>query len=269
MQLGSSTTTLATSGGYTIVSDGRFKDDVKDSDVSGLDFINKLHPVTYNFNYKRFDDFTRNNDNTAASKKVSDVYEKELEQKSKQRQDGFIAQEVAKVCADNKIVFSGLYIPQNSKDNYALDYSRFVVPLVKAVQELSKMNDEKDVRLDAQQKINDDLQKQIDALKAMIVSNQSTAVNQSSAAISSDLLQQNIPNPFNHTTTVGYSLSQQYSSAKIIITDKSGKAIKEIGLNGSKGNIKIDASTLANGTYNYSLYADGKLIDTKQMLMAK
>ena len=57
MQLGSSTTVPATSGGYTIVSDGRFKDDVKDSDVPGLGFINKLHPVTYNFNYKRYDDF--------------------------------------------------------------------------------------------------------------------------------------------------------------------------------------------------------------------
>ena len=266
MQLGSSTTTLSTSGGYTIVSDGRFKDDVKDSDVSGLSFINKLHPVTYFFNYKRFDDFIRNNDSkNEGSGKINAVYIKELEEKSKQRQDGFIAQEVAKVCADNKIVFSGVYAPQNSKDNYALDYSRFVVPLVKAVQELSRMNDEKDEQLVSQQKINADLQKQIDDLKAMIVLN-STNTSQQSINISSASLQQNIPNPFSNTTSISYTLPPGYSSAKIIITDKSGKTIKEVNLNANKGSIKIDASTLANGAYNYSLYVDGNLVDTKQMI---
>ena len=36
-----------------------------------------------------------------------------------------------------------------------------------------------------------------------------------------------------------------------------------------KGSITIDASTLSSGAYQYSLYVDGTLIDTKQMVLAK
>ena len=83
-------------------------------------------------------------------------------------------------------------------------------------------------------------------------------------------LEQNIPNPFNNTTTINYTLPKKYSSAKIIVVDKSGKVLKEINISGSgKGSLKIDASTLASGAYNYSLYVDGKLIGTKQMVLAK
>jgi len=38
---------------------------------------------------------------------------------------------------------------------------------------------------------------------------------------------------------------------------------------GGKGSLKVDASTLVSGAYRYSLYEDGKLIDTKQMVAGK
>ena len=83
-------------------------------------------------------------------------------------------------------------------------------------------------------------------------------------------LSQNIPNPFNQTTMINYAVPQQYSSAKIIVTDKSGKALKQLNLSGSgKGSVRVDASTLSSGAYQYSLYVDGKLIDTKQMVLTK
>ena len=83
-------------------------------------------------------------------------------------------------------------------------------------------------------------------------------------------LSQNIPNPFNHTTTINYTLSQTYSSAKIIVTDKLGKVLKEVNLSGSgKGTLAVDAATLSSGVYQYSLYVDGRLIDTRQMVRSK
>ena len=103
----------------------------------------------------------------------------------------------------------------------------------------------------------------------MIVSNQSTANSQQSTVLSSASLQQNIPNPFTNTTSIGYSLPQKFTSAQIIITDKSGKTLKAINVSGSKGNVKVDASTLASGAYQYSLMVDGRLIDTKQMILVK
>jgi hypothetical protein len=104
----------------------------------------------------------------------------------------------------------------------------------------------------------------------MISSGQSSANSQISASISSASLSQNIPNPFNNTTTINYTLPQTYSSAKIIITDKNGSAIKTINISGgSKGSIKVDASTLTGGAYQYSLFINNSLIDTKQLISSK
>ena len=87
---------------------------------------------------------------------------------------------------------------------------------------------------------------------------------------SSAFLQQNIPNPYNQSTTIGYTLPKTFSSAQIIVTDNSGKTIKQIPLsNAQQGSINIKAGTLASGSYNYSLYVDGKLIDTKRMVLSK
>jgi len=156
------------------------------------------------------------------------------------------------------------------------------VPLVKAVQELSKMSDEKDLKIQSQEKKIEEQDKKIDALMVMMQSLQqnfnscnpcgdNTSSQSEKIVLGSNIfLEQNIPNPFNHTTTISYTLPQQYSSAKIIVVDKSGKVLKEVNISGSgKGSLKIDAATLASGAYNYSLYVNGRLISSKQMMLAK
>jgi hypothetical protein len=92
----------------------------------------------------------------------------------------------------------------------------------------------------------------------------------SSVNITDAILYQNIPNPFNQTTSISYSLPQKISSAQIIITDKTGRQLKQINIsNGGKGKVTVDASTLASGAYNYSLYVNGKFIDSKQMILTR
>jgi len=68
--------------------------------------------------------------------------------------------------------FSGVDKPQSKDRVYGLRYDNFVVPLVKALQELSKMseglraeNDDKDAKISALQKQNNEQQKEIDDLK--------------------------------------------------------------------------------------------------------
>jgi hypothetical protein len=150
------------------------------------------------------------------------------------------------------------------------------VPLVKAVQELSKMNDEKDAAIQQQNVKINDLQKQIDELKAMIVSSKLAGSSEQLTVMpsSSASLQQNMPNPFTNSTTIGYSIPQQFSSAKIIITDKRGNAIKQIDLTTRNGSVIVPSSfgggrEEASGAYQYSLYVDGRLIDTKQFVVSK
>jgi len=83
-------------------------------------------------------------------------------------------------------------------------------------------------------------------------------------------LEQNVPNPFNNTTTISYVLPQAFTAAQIIITDKNGKTMKRISISGrGKGSVTLNASILVAGAYHYTLLVDGKVADSKQMVLAK
>ncbi|HRH47600.1 MAG TPA: tail fiber domain-containing protein [Panacibacter sp.] len=241
-------------GGYanwTNVSDGRVKKNIK-SNVPGLSFINKLKPVTYNLNLEAADNITG---------RKTETDENENAQKSKALKEsvvysGFIAQDVEATAKQLGYDFSGVDAAKNDHDLYGLRYAEFVVPLVKAVQELSKTNDNLQNQVNAQQK-------EIDDLKALLVIN-----NQNSSSIQTNTgvaLIQNAPNPFSSTTTISYNLSQPFAKAQIIITNGSGKQLKQFTLSQNYGTINLDASSFSSGTYYYTLYIDGKQYETRKM----
>jgi len=116
---------------FTTPSDGRFKFNVQE-DVKGLSFINQLRPVTYQFDVKRFDA------QHAGVSTNSDVQWASYNEATQMRRSGFIAQEVEKAAVATGYDFSGIIKPKTEQDHYGLSYESFVVPLVKAVQELSK-----------------------------------------------------------------------------------------------------------------------------------
>jgi trimeric autotransporter adhesin len=134
---------------WTNVSDGRFKTNIKEN-VPGLAFINQLRPVTYHLKATALDQFLHSNSKQASQA----VYTKALQQKEAIVYTGLVAQEVEAAAKKIGFDFSGVDAPKNGNDTYGLRYDEFVVPLIKAVQELTKENDE--------------LQTQIDGLKALI-----------------------------------------------------------------------------------------------------
>ena len=92
-----------------------------------------------------------------------------------------------------------------------------------------------------------------------------TANNNNTAA-----LFQNIPNPVKHTTVINYNVPANCQAAYLIITDMVGKTIKQINITTKgKGSAAVDASIIAEGVYVYSLYIDGKFIDSKHMAIIK
>jgi hypothetical protein len=122
-------------------------------------------------------------------------------------------------------------------------------------------------------------QKQIEELKQMVekLSHSRTEVSSGSVAesaktsvmISNAKLEQNNPNPFASSTSIRYSLPTGFRAAQIVITDNSGRTIKQVQLNtAGNGSVNIDASILTSGTYNYSLVVDGKVIENKKMIVA-
>jgi hypothetical protein len=268
-------TSVTSIGGYanwTNFSDGRYKKNIKEN-IPGLAFINKLRPVSYTLDVhgiERFLDpagarFKNMRADAAAKAKTQD--EQNMSAKEKIVYTGFVAQEVEKSAKELNYDFSGVDVPKDKSSLYGIRYGDFVVPLVKAVQELSKQNDE----LKNQ---NVSLQSQIDELRSMIQqiqANNASSVQTKATQPANDVaLAQNVPNPFNHSTTISYTLPQSYSSAKIIVTDKNGNTLKEVNVSAKgKGSLNVDAATLAAGAYQYSLYVDGKLINTKQMILTK
>jgi hypothetical protein len=262
-------------GGYadwTNISDGRVKKNIR-KNVPGLSFINVLNPVTYNLNLQEGEKITDVNKLNPNNKK--DVKSKEQLAAAKLEKEkivytGFIAQEVEKAAKSLNYDFSGLDAPKNEHDLYGLRYGQFVVPLVKSVQELSKLNDEKDAKINALLKQDDDLQKQIEELRSLITGIKTITGAIQTEKITSASIEQNTPNPFNNSTTIGYSVPMRFVSAKIVVTDKAGKTIKDVNVKGNgKGNIKINTSAMNAGTYQYSLFVNDNLIDTKQMILSK
>ena len=129
----SSVTSIGGFANWSNFSDGRFKQNVKE-DVPGLAFISKLRPVTYTLDIDAINDF--NSKGLSSDKKQITLNA----EKKNLVYSGFMAQEVEQAAASLNYNFSGIDKPKDaSKQTYALRYSDFVVPLVKAIQEQQKM----------------------------------------------------------------------------------------------------------------------------------
>lgn len=140
----SSTTSIGGYAGWTNISDGRVKKNVSDN-VPGLSFINMLKPVTYNLDLDAVDRIIQapGRKNKDGSSIPAMPFETDArKQKEQILYTGFVAQDVEKAAKELGYDFCGVDAAKNDNDLYGLRYAEFVVPLVKAVQELSKQNDE-------------------------------------------------------------------------------------------------------------------------------
>ncbi|MCD4735321.1 MAG: tail fiber domain-containing protein, partial [Bacteroidales bacterium] len=139
--------------GWSTYSDERFKTNVNEN-ISGLDFILKLRPVSYQWDINKLNHFIGTPDDILES----DVMQSGIAKQEAKTYTGFLAQEVLDAAQSTGFDFSGVQVPENEQTPYSLRYSDFVVPLVKAVQEQQAMIKELQFK-------NQELQQQIDKLK--------------------------------------------------------------------------------------------------------
>lgn len=250
--------------GVWSTSDARFKTNINEN-VSGLEFISKLRPVTYNLDTKKLDDFLHQ----GLRDRGNSIPDPEsFKQSSAIVHAGFIAQEVEKVAKECGFTSSIVSAPANDNDPYAVNYAELVVPLVKAVQQLNSMNQS------LQNQLND-LQTQVDAKGSSLQDN----CNQSQAreiaiditlASKTIVLDQNQPNPFKEQTTISYFIPDNTSDVKIIFTDSKGSVLKEVSIpEKGAGKFNVYAQDLSAGVYSYTLVADGITVDSKKMICNK
>jgi trimeric autotransporter adhesin len=265
---------VASIGGFTnwtSFSDGRFKKDISEK-VPGLEFINKLRPVTYHLDAQGIAKYLGEDplDSLNASVYPDMLTAANLarDAKSQQLETGFIAQEVADAAKAVGFDFSGVDQPQNDQDLYGLRYAAFTVPLVKAVQELDQQNQALKARsrqLEAENHLlktqQEAILKRLDAMEAVQAERQHTLTAPA-------LLKQNIPNPFSGSTTIDLSVPAHATRAILRVSHESGAVVQEITI-AERGEVSMafTSGTLGTGVYFYSLIVDGKTIDTKKMVL--
>lgn len=155
---------------WTTLSDARFKTE-NAAKVPGIDFIKKLRPVTYYVDHEAMNRYlevpkgedVQNRSSLEAKNTYKPSYTKTLE-------SGFMAQEVEKAAKELGYEFNGVDAPKNDKYYYGLRYGQFVVPLVKAVQELNE-------KLEQKQAENDQLRAMLLELEKRIVKLEKNASN--------------------------------------------------------------------------------------------
>lgn len=247
---------------YTI-SDGRFKSGIEEEGVKGLEFINRLRPVAYNFNAEEFQQLLIKNMPDSAKSRYMDE-NKSFSRSAAIRHTGFVAQEMEQAMKESGYDFNGLHVPEGEDDNYSIAYGLLTVPLVKAVQE--------------QQKMISDLQKQLEILKeqmsALTEPSGNTGTNEPKivelSSANSIILDQNEPNPFAEQTSIRYMIPADVKEAQIIFYDVTGRIINTVEImEKGTGVLLVYASDLSSGIYTYTIVADGKAIDTKKMMKAK
>lgn len=242
---------------WTNFSDGRIKRDVRE-DVPGLDFINRLRPVTYTFDIQKQQEMLGIKNDTAEWAGKHDI--------ERMRFTGFIAQEVESAAKAIQYDFSGV---DRGGAIMGLRYAEFVVPLVQATQEISAQQTQAD-------KTVADLMAEVNALKHQVAELQSSANSQgykSGSDIASDLPSiaalSLSPNPAGTTTTIRFRLSLGSSSTTIAISDMHGHVMKQFLLgNATSGTIEVPTDTLPSGIYHCTLQRGDQTLATQRLVVA-
>lgn len=229
--------TLYLSSGVNVSSDRTLKNNIESLEY-GLDEIMKLKPVSYSYKDDRF-----------ADKRL-----------------GLIAQDLQEVVGE---IVSDFHVEEDEKtgelkkvksETLGVNYTELIPVLINGIQEQQAIIEKQDERIS-----------QLEKMVAKSTGNASANNNQVTLTTGNlAKLEQNAPNPFHTETTINYYLPEFTGNASMIITDVSGKVLKNIPLQGDgHGTVTITAKELAVGTYNYTLVVDGALMETQRMILTK
>lgn len=158
------------------------------------------------------------------------------------------------VAAQLRQVYPDL-VYENQNGELCINYIEMIPLLVQSINELN-------ARLEAQENVGG----------AVVMSRAisgATSVEEATA-LTIPMLKQNNPNPFTENTVIEYTLPETVQTANIYIYDMNGSQIEQIALTErGEASITVNGGQLSAGMYLYSLIADGKVIDTKRMILTK
>ena len=224
-------------GGSMVTSDKRLKNNVTEF-TRGLDDIMQINPRQYYYNGKAGTNSERLN-------------------------TGVLAQEFQKIAPEGVTTFRYEDKQLEVEEEYlAVDAGMITFMLVNAVKEQQTQISERDTEIEDLRNELSELRNLVTEIKKEISSTTHTLETSEST------LGQNVPNPFNGETRIAYSIPEGSKNARIDIFNLNGqlitsKTIDHVG----QGELTLDASTVSNGQFTYSLLVDNKLIGSKKMIV--
>jgi len=157
-----------------------------------------------------------------------------------------------------------LTIAIENGNSVSVDLSAILTPL-------QDENIARQAEIEAQQTQINNQQSQIEDLMGRIEAIESCACQQDPPSINKGnrpILYQNIPNPFNDTSSIKYYLPDGVTNASIVFSNSIGQVVSTVGIKESgDGELNINSSGLASGTYFYTLYVGSRKYDTKKMVV--
>lgn len=235
-------TGILTAGQITTLSDARYKSNIQQINATALAKITALNPVQYTMLSGEAIAFA-NTEPTDTTSTMTMITSNEDLSKANQIHYGLLAQEVKELYPE--------LVYEDSAGVMSINYTELIPLLIQAVQDLSE-------QVSALSGSSSETRKQ--------ASKQQESNTESIAAT----LHQNTPNPFTEATTISYVIPLEAQQASIYIYNMLGEQLGKYDISVfGDGNVTIGANELYAGTFLYSLVVDGKLIDTKQMIITQ
>lgn len=97
-----------------------------------------------------------------------------------------------------------------------------------------------------------------------------TDINSADENVTLLSLGQNKPNPFGETTSIAVSIPADVQTAFLYVYNLNGSKVAQVDIPArGKTSITLSAATLSEGMFLYSLVADGKIVQTRRMIVEK
>lgn len=232
-----------TAGQITTLSDARYKSNIQQINTTALAKIAALNPVQYTMLSGEAIALANTEQSDTTSTMTMTTSNENLS-KANQIHYGLLAQEVKELYPE--------LVYEDSAGVMSINYTELIPLLIQAVQDLSE---------------------QVSALSnSSNASARKQAPKQqaSNAETIAATLHQNTPNPFTEETVISYIVPTEAQQASIYIYNMLGEQLSKYDISAfGEGYITISANELYAGTFLYSLVVDGKLIDTKQMIITQ
>ena len=232
-----------TAGQITTLSDARYKSNIQQINATALAKIAALNPVQYTMLSGEAIALA-NTEPTDTTSTMTMITSEEDLAKANQIHYGLLAQEVKELYPE--------LVHEDGDGIMSINYIEIIPLLIQSVQDLSE---------------------QVSALSnsSSVSARKQTPKQQESTTESiAATLYQNTPNPFTEETVISYIVPTEAQQASIYIYNMLGEQLSKYDISAfGEGSITISANELYAGTFLYSLVVDGKLIDTKQMIITQ